>query len=168
MNNILKELKKQLKADLEPSIVYTSLDNQALDAEKELINKYQTFSAELLRLSLLGIAAIGFIYTENLKHLSRASKHYAALSALFFGFSAIYAIFHRYLSSETLRYYIRGLQWQSKFLNDKAEIDRCSAKNCLKFRRKIMWGCMILKFLSASSLAIGAGCLAYAFIIPLW
>ena len=164
----MKELKQELKDNLDPTIVYLALEDKGLNAEQELTDKYQAFSTELLRLSLLGIAVIGFIYKENLEVLPRVSEHYAALSAIFFGFSAVSALFHRYLSSETLRYYIRGLQWESKFLHSQELKDRLNAAKYLKYRQKIMWGCVILKFLSTLALAIGAGFLAYAFVIPLW
>lgn len=167
MNILRKNLKKQLKDDLDPSLIYVPLDDEVFSPELELSKKYQAFSTELLRLSLSGIAVIGFIYNGNLNTLFTDAKHYAAISAIFFGFSAVFALFHRYLSSETLRYYLRGLQWESKYSSSQTDIDRWNAKYYLKCRQYIMWWCVFLKFISVIALSIGAGFLASAFIIPL-
>lgn len=163
----MKLFKKGINPDRDPSTAYIKLDNVVLKAEKDLTEKYQAFSAELLRISLLGIAVIGFIYVEVLKTLPTVSKHAAARSAFCFGASAVCAILHRYLSSETLRYYIWGSRWESRFQNSQALEDQSNARHCLTLRYNFMVGCVISKFLSVCTLATGAGLLAYAFIVPL-
>jgi hypothetical protein len=46
----------------EPETAFGDLDEGRYKAELELVDRYQTFVAELLRLSLLGIAVFGYLY----------------------------------------------------------------------------------------------------------
>jgi hypothetical protein len=163
----MKIFRKALNPDCDPDTAYIKLDQVVLTAEKDLIEKYQAFSAELLRMSLAGITVIGFIYKEVLKDLPNVSRQSAGLSAIFFGISAVCAISHRYLSSETLRYYIWGLRWEGLSQGNKASIAYENAKLCLKARFRSMVACVALKALSALALALGASLIAFAFILPL-
>jgi hypothetical protein len=45
-----------------PATAFGKLDEDKYRAERDLVDRYQAFVAELLRLSLLGIAVLGFLY----------------------------------------------------------------------------------------------------------
>jgi hypothetical protein len=45
-----------------PETAFGKLDEEKYRAERDLVDRYQAFVAELLRLSLLGIAVFGFLY----------------------------------------------------------------------------------------------------------
>src|SRR3712207_409822 len=45
-----------------PNTAFGKLDEEKYRAERDLVERYQAFVAELLRLSLLGIAVLGFLY----------------------------------------------------------------------------------------------------------
>jgi hypothetical protein len=63
MSQILTYLKNPKDEPLrDPERAFGSLDERQYKAELELVDRYQSFVAELLRLSLLGIAVIGFLY----------------------------------------------------------------------------------------------------------
>ena len=62
--SLLKEpYHDQLKDPLrDPDKAFGDLDEIKYRAELELVDRYQSFVAELLRLSLAGIAVFGFLY----------------------------------------------------------------------------------------------------------
>jgi hypothetical protein len=45
-----------------PETAFGKLDEEKYRAERDLVERYQAFVAELLRLSLLGIAVFGFLF----------------------------------------------------------------------------------------------------------
>ena len=72
---------------------FGKLDEEKYRAERDLVDRYQAFVAELLRLSLLGIAVFGFLYkiifeANLLSKLPQTAPKLAALGVLMFGISA--------------------------------------------------------------------------------
>ena len=61
-------MSEQLKPDLtgKQSLGLVEIPDNTYEHDMAVSNKYQKFSAEVLRLSLLGIAAIGFLLTNTL------------------------------------------------------------------------------------------------------
>src|SRR3712207_3741475 len=53
----------------DPNEAFGELKEAKYKAELQLVDRYQSFVAELLRLSLLGIAVFGFLYKELLADL---------------------------------------------------------------------------------------------------
>ena len=47
-----------------PGTAFDELTETSYKAELELVDRYQSFTAELLRLSLIGIAVFGFLYDK--------------------------------------------------------------------------------------------------------
>lgn len=154
--------------DLATKTALVEIDEKQLAAEKELVNKYQKFSAELLRLSLLGIPIVVFVFeNDNTIRTFGQKNGYIAFSVMFFGISAAFAIAHRYFSSETLRFFVWALRYEAasaKAINAKAKKTLLKkAKICLKRREHQVEKCMICKAFSAGCLAFGALLLAFAF-----
>jgi hypothetical protein len=91
-----------------PDTAFGKLDEEKYRAERDLVERYQAFVAELLRLSLLGIAVFGFlfqiIFEANLgssKLTQIASKlafFPAAIGVAMFGTSAVLALVFRFFS----------------------------------------------------------------------
>ena len=50
----------------DPTKAFRELKEDKYKAELQLVDRYQSFVAELLRLSLLGIAVFGFLYTRQI------------------------------------------------------------------------------------------------------
>jgi hypothetical protein len=97
---------------------YGKLDENMYKAELELVDRYQSYVAELLRLSLLGIAVFGFLYKEwftglgpiPLLTIGGVAKTLAAFGVLAFGVAAVAALIFRFAATEGARYYIEGLR----------------------------------------------------------
>lgn len=78
-----------------------------------ILDRYQSFSAEILRLSLLGVGVIGFLVTtavqktepciQRVVSLSSPGVRYLLIVSLgAFGFAAAFALIHRYYSTESM------------------------------------------------------------------
>ena len=113
---------------------YGDLDEGKYRAELELVDRYQSFVSEFLRLSLLGIAVFGFLYKEMLANIDQVKLgdreemfvlfDYIALTTLLwwasllavlgvvaFGIAAGSALIFRFAATEGARYYIEGLRF---------------------------------------------------------
>ena len=71
IQSLLKDIQSLLKEPYDdelkdplrnPDTAFGKLDEEKYRAERDLVDRYQAFVAELLRLSLLGIAVFGFLY----------------------------------------------------------------------------------------------------------
>lgn len=80
-----------------------------------IVDRYQAFSGELLRLSLLGITGYGFLLSNIVfKHsdgvlLGRLGSYATSLGVglLGLGFAAVFALGHRYLSTDCVTHHTR-------------------------------------------------------------
>jgi hypothetical protein len=146
------------------------------------LDRFHFFSAELLRLSLLGIAVFGFLYEKLFSRMDEqcptlsfylSPKWASGISVLLFSFSAAFALAHRYFSTDAAGFYVHGLRINFRISEvDKAQKQdakevRASLENelsCWMQRRgKWLTLCSWLKFLSALSLALAALLIGYAF-----
>ena len=91
----------------------------------QISDRYQTFSAEMLRLALLGIAAIGFIVVNILLKDSARSRElivgdnrsfmwFMSASLVCLGVSAAFSLAHRYLSTDSLACHLRSLRLEQR------------------------------------------------------
>jgi len=92
------------------------INDSKYKADLELLDRYQSFSSELLRLSLLGIAIFGIL--SKVDSFSIGSiKNYILWSILCFGLSASFALAHRFFSSKGIYHHLRYLR--KEHLQDK-------------------------------------------------
>lgn len=164
-----KTLKISKKEPLsKPNKAFNELKEDKYKAELQLVDRYQSFVAELLRLSLLGIAVFGFIYTrqifQGLGPWEYPAKILAALSIIAFGISALSALAFRYFAVEGARYYIEALRFLPTNVNLPTNVKR--AEESLHARMKKIYLARITKLCSAVSLGVG-GFLVAACIITL-
>jgi hypothetical protein len=136
-------------------------ETKSLDLERELVDRYQAFSAEILRLSLLGLAVIGFFLERLRATLSDFPQMLLGLAALLFGLAAAFALYHRYWSVETLRLFVWSLRFDAAGEAEKA-------RQCLTERNERSRNCIAAKVVSCALLGMGAVSLAAAFVWPLW
>jgi hypothetical protein len=118
-------------------------------AEIELAEQYKSFVAEILRLSLLGIAVFGFLYTKMFDETSiKSAKIIAGIGVTMFGFSSALALFFRYMATDGIRYYIMAFRFSVNEDNDNAQ-------ESLDKRRKILKSCLWSKTFAAIFLGLG-------------
>lgn len=95
------------------------LEAEAYKADLEVVDRYQAFSTELLRLALLGIAGYGFLLsqiifgnTESAEFLTRLQRGQwlLALGLAALGVSAGAALMHRFYSTDCITHHIRFLR----------------------------------------------------------
>lgn len=83
----------------------------AYAADFTLLDKYQGFSAELLRLALVGIAAFGFLLEQfSIASIAGPARILAAAAMVLLTVSAGFALGHRYLSSDGMFHHLRLLR----------------------------------------------------------
>lgn len=131
----------------------------------ELLDRYQSFSAELLRISLLGIAGVGFLVTlftgtdTTLKVdvTGPGTVRHLLMTLVGLGVSAGSALGHRYVSSDSMAFHISLLRMRLR----GASPDEIGAEKRSRDRR-FKWSAWLL-LLSALALGIGTASLALAF-----
>lgn len=162
-------MKNKIIDELEPFLIYNDVDESKLKAEIELLDRFIAFSNELLRLSLLGLSVIGFLYkfvflnSSNNTNLS-LTKFFSGISALFFALSAALALLHKYFATDGLRYYIYGLRCISSNIESSVELTKL---NLIKRKKKVK-NCLFYKSTSAVLLSLGALMVAIAFITTIY
>ncbi|MBE8726847.1 hypothetical protein [Flavobacterium hungaricum] len=91
-----------------------------------ILEKYQNFSSEILRLSLLGLTIYGFLIANVIVKISECEKlnnFLGALSiyksllfagAVFLILGAFFALGHRYFSTDCMTHFIRGFRLRQR------------------------------------------------------
>jgi hypothetical protein len=155
-----------------PATAFGALDEAKYRAELELVDRYQSFTAEILRLSLLGIAVFGFLYKIifeaklDLSKLPQIAPTLAAIGVLMFGISAALTLVFRFFAAEGARFYIQALRFASANAdcaqNEARAQNETRAQTSLDIRhRRIHW-CRGSKEIAALTLALGGGLEAVA------
>ena len=131
--------------------------------------KYQAFSSELLRISLIGIAAIGFFYEKLNTQLlfekqllfSITVKEMLHLSLSLLAISSAFALSHRYFSSDCIAYMISTLRYTNAANNESSDTERKNhflnnSKKERKKRNRLLKLCKFLLAISGIAMALGA------------
>src|SRR5690242_15344849 len=104
----------------------------------EISDRFQSYSAELLRVSLAGVAAVGFFYDKLNQFLNFTQQFWGnftvkgmlILSLISLATSSALALVHRYLSSDSMAYHLTFIR-----LARAAESEKETArKDCLEAR----------------------------------
>ena len=142
-----------------PATAFGKLDEDKYRAERDLVDRYQAFVAELLRLSLLGIAVLGFLYKITFEAGAPIGVAHvlAALGIFAFGISALAALVFRFFATTSLGFYIQALRFKEYTL-PKAEDAGKSLKR--RHRRNVI--CTGSKAIAAVTLALGGASEAVA------
>jgi hypothetical protein len=163
-----------------PDTAFGMLDEDKYRAERDLIDRYQAFVADLLRLSLLGIAVFGFLYKIMFEANLDSSKltqpkltYIAILGAIgvaMFGISATFALLFRFLSTKSLDLYIEALRFTELTpAKEEAKEENAKNKECAKdsLERRHLWDifCKRFKFIAAVTLGLGGVSEAIAVIL---
>jgi hypothetical protein len=143
------ELKDPLR---DPDKAFGDLEEREYRAELELVDRYQAFVAELLRLSLAGIAVFGFLYEYLISSTNVLANVLAAFGVLMFGISAASALVFRFFASEGARFYIEALRF-TRANAGREQKER--AKKSLDIRDEKVRICRTSKGIAAVTLALG-------------
>ncbi len=127
------------------------VDSAKYEAEKGLLELYRTFVTELLRISLAGIAVLGFISKLSGGNLNCASKSLGIISMICFAGSSSYALFFLYASANGYRCYIAGLRAEASNIHMKH-----NSGEYLKKRKAMLKYCERAKSRAALLLFLGA------------
>jgi len=154
---------------------------EAYEVDLAVLDRYQSFSAELLRLALLVLAGYGFLITNVGKasdsrvffEPSGASRYVLAVGAVSLAVSAMCALGHRYFSTDSLTHHVRRLRLQRRLAEepeDTAERTRLEkvihqesvslSQDLERCRRLLLW--------SSVSLLVGAVGVALSFALTLF
>lgn len=159
-----------------PEAAYVGMDEKNYRAEQDLADRYRSFVAEILRLSLAGLAVFSFIYKQNSPlpetlHNPATKDVFAFWGLAMFALSAFFALVFLYCASEALRWYIVGLRYRTHLPKAQpAEGQAASGKTrpedaCLAKRKRWIKVCRASKALAASTLALGGIFMACAIIL---
>jgi hypothetical protein len=95
----------------------------AFKNELDLLDRYQGFSSEILRLSLLGLTALGALVFTLLPlkleagkvqiQISAEAKWLLLLSAVFFGLASAFSLTHRYCSADSMANHLLVLRLET-------------------------------------------------------
>lgn len=151
-----------------PETAYVELDERRYRAEQELADRYRSFVAEILRLSLGGVAVFSFIYKQDsaLPQTlgSLAMKDIFAFAGVaMFSLSLVCALVFLYSASEGLRWYIVGLR--ALLSEGHVASDKQGPDDYLAQRHRWIVQCSWSKLGAAVMLALGGICMALA-ILP--
>ncbi|MCL1036196.1 hypothetical protein L2725_03225 [Shewanella corallii] len=137
-----------------------------------VLEKYQSFSTELLRLALLGIAGYGFLVSNVALKVKDGGMHlftdgflgpvFLVLGALAFAISALSALAHRYYSSDCLTHFVRLLRLKESENDLLESIDSEEAsldKDLNRCKRYLIMSCL--------ALVVGAFSVAVSFTVVL-
>ena len=132
------------------------LDGETFEHDVTLLDRYLAFSAELARLSILAIGAIGYLITNNAFAATKVQvKTWLWIALVALGLSTAAALAHRYFAPDSLGNHLELLRHHKGGLEQPAEaVDAEKGRNW-KFS---VAGTSIA--VSAACLAIGVGALA--------
>lgn len=131
-----------------------------LDRDFRIAELYMGFSAELLRLALVGIGLFGFLLTEHLVRLEQLTEGKGrsafALGLVCLVICACAALAHRYLAGESMAYQVSVLRTRA-VCQAAPEADRARWRSELE-REKARWHARLRW--SGRSIALGSAALA--------
>jgi hypothetical protein len=136
-----------------------------------MLDRYQAFSAEILRIALLGLSGLGFFVSsflvvakktaaERTLNVPDEAKYWVIASAVAFGCSAAAALFHRYCSTNSMACQLRILRLEVAQLRSPDSKKERSIKKERKERQLMFVGSTI--FIAAAPLALSVAGLAFA------
>jgi hypothetical protein len=150
-----------------------------------VLDRYQSFSSELLRLSLLGIAGYGFLIGNLVFKITSGNGQFVLLAsftqsriilsvgAIALALTAITALGHRYFSTDCITHYVRRLRLIKRHVDisddgsQESEVERKKLSGIISteersLRKDLLW-CKWLLAASSLFLLLGAVCVAWAF-----
>jgi hypothetical protein len=154
-----------------PSLGAIPLPEQTVAHDFSLLERYQEFSAELLRVSLVAISAIGYaasriLFPDDPAQAARLDSDVRLLlvaALLLLGISSAAALLHRYAAVNSMSWHLQALRRAARCQGNDAQIAATEFRKRLRHFRLSRWAIGI----SALALAAGALTLVLALVIAL-
>ena len=139
-----------------PSTAYVKMSELDYEAEKGLLELYRNFVSEMLKISLAGVAVLGFLskLAPDGNPLPPNAKLFGTISMFSFAGSSALCLLFLFLSAEGYRWYVAGVR---STLCGQGE-----PEEYLKKRKRILRFCASSKLISAILIAIGALSASYS------
>lgn len=138
----------------------------------QILDKYQSFSSEILRLSLIGIGAYAFLLKDASEVFKNISRPLSIISIVSFALAAACSLVHRYYSSDCMAYHIRYLRlkkFPEEFPEDDHKNSAATQSGDEKSERDVtMQLCEAMIAGSAIFLGLGTICLAISLLQTLF
>lgn len=105
---------------------YIAIEEDNYKVDFIILEKYQNFSSEILRLSLLGLTIYGFLITNVIFKITdtvnkyifvgpfSANKALLFVGAVFLILAALFSLGHRYFSTDCMTHFIRKFRLKQK------------------------------------------------------
>lgn len=108
----------------------------------EILDRYLTFSSELLRISLLAIGGFGSIVLIKLKdekdHAPLHHFQFLFISICFFALCAALSLFHRFYASDSMSWYVSYLRAKASGNEEKANRERKEMHKALRYANRFL------------------------------
>jgi len=146
------------------------LDESRFKPDIDLLDRYLAYSAELLRLALLGMAGYAFLLKEIVYstvgggefRTRLAQNHWVLIGGVVsLAFSAGFALQHRIFATDVIACILNNLRFRVQKEHQQADRQASEARMNLK------WSARFLQ-LSAAFLTLGAASVAITFARVLW
>ncbi len=159
------------------------VDDKRYKVDIDVLEKYQSFTTEVLRLSLLGIAGYGFLITNIALKMVKdgdyelldklvASPSMLAFGAIALGISAGTALGHRYFSTDCLTHFVRRIRLDNSLTKNAEQLGREEVEEIIQQEEdsleKDLSICKWLLIVTAVSLGLGVISVALAFATALF
>lgn len=149
----------------------TPLPRESYEIDLEVLDRYQSFSAELLRVSLLGLTGYGFLITTAAGSGVAAPIHTVryslAIGAVLLAAAAACALGHRYFSTDAIAHHVRRLRLQ-RFIDEhhsspSMQDALATAQHEAECLKDDLARCRWLLIWCVRALLLGTTCVALAF-----
>lgn len=144
------------------------IPERTLEHDMALLERYNEFSAELLRLGLLGITALGFAASKALlpgddraraETLLESVRYETGIALIAFGCCVAAALAHRYFATDSMSWHLQAMR---RYLRgEDKDIVVADAEFRSRYRR-FKWSEYAIR---VASMSLGAGAVAMAFAI---
>ena len=148
------------------SLGVIAVPDSTVEHDFDIQSRYQDFTSEILRLSLLGISAVGYIVLKYLfpdkepsTNVPDEARTPFVIALIAFGLASVASLLHRYVSVDSLSWHLQAIRKELR----GASGDASSAKEDRKRRYSRFLISRYAVIAAAGSLGVGACTLAYAF-----
>jgi hypothetical protein len=166
VRNLVLATRFRKTRNLDLNLGRIELSDAELKYDFELTDRYQNFSSEVLRLSLIGIGVYAFLlkevggFSSTLK-ASPSGRWFSVASIFLFALATACSLVHRYYSSDSMAVHIRYLRLKKVLSHGTNDENVALEASHEKSERNAMFQlCEVMIGCSAASLGLGTAFLA--------